>query len=261
TFIAFGDFTSSDGPFAHGLRIEVAMKHELPASSLGNPFDLGLAMLVVHCEQHFHRFMRLQFVMHRPTVIGGRSFGQDALIKILSRLQPYLGYFLSVTISGLVNDTEVPQDAPEVVTIKNAFSDLRHIRLEGKTALLRLALFPQSAVRDLEVHVRIAEEDVQCLTRLYPDLDFLVVGPVNNATQSCSCLQLLADGGVGTRGVCYPSVMRITADQCMTEQFIASVPGNVSLHLMLAEDCPITSELRRLFAKQPRWSLSRCWHA
>ncbi|KAL1725942.1 hypothetical protein EV714DRAFT_277013 [Schizophyllum commune] len=189
TFISFYVESVTDGPYLGArLCIYVGSRDEL-RGLLAEPsrFCHGLTDLAPRCEANKHQLTQLRIVLHKSSVTDRHCNTIDVLATVLKALCSCRPCFLAAHVEFAQKDHARYQkgnfsDAQEFL---NAFSRLRHVRLEGCTTAARLTSFPLSMLNSLELLINVNETDVKELISRCPCLHFLSVRRITTTSWEC----------------------------------------------------------------------------
>ncbi|KAI5885428.1 uncharacterized protein SCHCODRAFT_02644720 [Schizophyllum commune H4-8] len=252
TFISTDEITVSEGPFPGlKLHIHVGPKRNADAvplaDAMSNFFMRGVA------SSH-HCLTQLYVSLEHATVRGGRFMGEDALYVILRHMSHWLRLVLSVHINYQCPD-ELSVYDPSIryeLVVRESFCRLRRLRLEGKTGVRRLSIFPLVQLRQLEIAFDIGTAGLAILLYHCGELDMLFVR--SNTINFTTSLTNSVNDEV-RRLTRFPSVMHLEGDHFDAELF-RYIARDVDVRLTVSRACPRLAELQHIFkGPQNPWLL------
>ncbi|KAI5832314.1 hypothetical protein K523DRAFT_345020 [Schizophyllum commune Tattone D] len=200
----------------------------------------------------YHTLTQLYVSLEHAKVRGGRFTGEDALTCILRHMTHCLRLVLSVHINYQCPD-ELSVFDPSIryeLVVRESFCKLRRLRLEGKTSVRRLGIFPLVQLRQLEIAFNIITADLAWLLEHCSALDILYVRSNANSRGLRGSIHEELRGL--TR---FPSVMHLEGNYFDTE-LLRYIARDVDVRLTVSRACPRLAEIQSVFeGPQNPWLL------
>ncbi|KAL1755852.1 hypothetical protein FB107DRAFT_290538 [Schizophyllum commune] len=250
TFILTDEITISEGPFP-GLRLHVHVGPKRGADAV--PFaDAMSNFLMRGTAPSYHTLTQLYVSLEHAKVLGGRFLGEDALAIVLRHMTHWLRLVLSVHINYQCPD-ELSVYDPSIryeLVVRELFCKLHRLRLEGKTSVRRLSIFPLVQLRHLEIAFNIITVDLAWLLEHCSALDILFVRSNANSRGLRGSIHEELRGL--TR---FPSAMHLEGNYFDAE-LLRRIAPDVDVRLTVSRACPRLAEIQRVFeGPQNPWLL------